>query len=81
MLTMLLGGLWHGANWTFILWGFLHGLGLGTVHWLVAKYREYLRALVVSVADMMFYPALGATAALLLYFTPLTTEAFIYFQF
>jgi alginate O-acetyltransferase complex protein AlgI len=28
MLTMLLGGLWHGANWTFVLWGFLHGLGL-----------------------------------------------------
>lgn len=28
MLTMLLGGLWHGANWTFVFWGFLHGLGL-----------------------------------------------------
>ncbi len=28
MLTMLLGGLWHGANWTFIIWGFLHGFGL-----------------------------------------------------
>lgn len=25
MLTMLLGGLWHGANWTFVIWGFLHG--------------------------------------------------------
>ena len=24
-LTMLLGGLWHGANWTFVLWGSLHG--------------------------------------------------------
>lgn len=24
-LTMLLGGLWHGANWTFLLWGALHG--------------------------------------------------------
>jgi D-alanyl-lipoteichoic acid acyltransferase DltB (MBOAT superfamily) len=23
--TMLLGGLWHGANWTFVIWGFLHG--------------------------------------------------------
>ena len=28
MLTMLLGGLWHGAAWTFVLWGGLHGLGL-----------------------------------------------------
>lgn len=26
MLTFLIGGLWHGAGWTFIYWGFLHGL-------------------------------------------------------
>jgi len=25
LLTMLLGGLWHGANWTFVVWGALHG--------------------------------------------------------
>ena len=31
MITMLLGGLWHGASWNFILWGFGHGLAL-TVH-------------------------------------------------
>lgn len=28
MITMLLGGLWHGAAWTFVFWGFLHGLYL-----------------------------------------------------
>ncbi len=28
LLTMLLGGLWHGAAWTFVVWGGLHGLGL-----------------------------------------------------
>ncbi len=28
LLTMVLGGLWHGANWTFILWGAWHGLAL-----------------------------------------------------
>jgi len=28
MLTMLLGGLWHGANWTFVVWGGLHGFYL-----------------------------------------------------
>lgn len=27
-ITMLLGGLWHGANWTFVVWGALHGLAL-----------------------------------------------------
>jgi alginate O-acetyltransferase complex protein AlgI len=26
LVTMTLGGLWHGASWTFIAWGFLHGL-------------------------------------------------------
>ena len=29
-LTMLLGGLWHGANWTFVIWGAIHGIGLCT---------------------------------------------------
>ncbi len=28
LLTMLLGGLWHGANWTFVVWGGLHGSSL-----------------------------------------------------
>ena len=28
MITMLLGGLWHGASWTFVIWGALHGLFL-----------------------------------------------------
>ena len=32
MLTMLLGGLWHGAGWTFVIWGGLHGLYLGCNH-------------------------------------------------
>lgn len=34
MLTMLLGGLWHGAAWTFVIWGGLHGLYLA-VHRLI----------------------------------------------
>jgi D-alanyl-lipoteichoic acid acyltransferase DltB (MBOAT superfamily) len=28
MITFLVGGLWHGAGWTFIFWGFLHGIAL-----------------------------------------------------
>ncbi len=28
MITMLLGGLWHGANWTFVIWGGIHGFYL-----------------------------------------------------
>jgi alginate O-acetyltransferase complex protein AlgI len=33
LLTMLIGGLWHGANWTFVIWGAYHGL-------LLAAYRR-----------------------------------------
>jgi alginate O-acetyltransferase complex protein AlgI len=34
MLTMLIGGVWHGANWTFVAWGAYHGL-------LLALYRRF----------------------------------------
>lgn len=34
MITMLLGGLWHGASWTFLFWGFYHG-ALLVVHRLI----------------------------------------------
>jgi alginate O-acetyltransferase complex protein AlgI len=33
MLTMLLGGLWHGASWTFVAWGALHGGALAVHKW------------------------------------------------
>jgi alginate O-acetyltransferase complex protein AlgI len=36
MITMLLGGLWHGAKWTFVVWGALHGLYL----WIEKAYRD-----------------------------------------
>ena len=32
MITMLLGGLWHGAAWPFVLWGGFHGVGLASEH-------------------------------------------------
>ncbi len=32
MLTMVLGGLWHGASWTFVVWGALHGAYLAANH-------------------------------------------------
>lgn len=39
-LTMLLGGLWHGAGWTFVLWGALHGSYLMINHLWNAKVRR-----------------------------------------
>jgi alginate O-acetyltransferase complex protein AlgI len=32
LVTMAIGGLWHGANWTFLVWGLLHGTALVLVH-------------------------------------------------
>lgn len=42
MLTMLLGGLWHGASWTFVAWGGLHGLYLIGERWVRALVPETL---------------------------------------
>jgi hypothetical protein len=38
MLTMLLGGLWHGAAWTFLIWGGIHGSALAGERWLGERY-------------------------------------------
>jgi alginate O-acetyltransferase complex protein AlgI len=46
--TMVLGGLWHGAAWTFVVWGSLHGLGQATGHW---KRRRRLAAGLPPQAD------------------------------
>lgn len=155
MLTMLLGGLWHGAAWTFVAWGLLHGLALAahrewrrlgaprlpalpggrllatalTLHWilltwiffraqsfadaavlarafvffhspgprtlepallflvvvLVAVHRlsasNRLEEAVERLPDWAFAGAYGTAAALAVFFLPLRTEAFIYFQF
>lgn len=34
LVTMLLGGLWHGASWTFVIWGAIHGTLLALEHYL-----------------------------------------------
>ena len=41
MITMLLGGLWHGAGWNFIIWGGLHGLYLSINH----QWRSFRKSL------------------------------------
>jgi alginate O-acetyltransferase complex protein AlgI len=44
LLTMLLGGLWHGAAWTFVVWGALHGLALAANHgWNTLRIAAVLR--------------------------------------
>ncbi|KNG93092.1 MBOAT family O-acyltransferase [Pseudaestuariivita atlantica] len=42
LLTMVLGGLWHGANWTFILWGIWHGGLMAVERALGSKHRAHV---------------------------------------
>lgn len=53
MLTMLLGGLWHGASWNFVLWGALHGLGL-VVHKLWMGWRRPLPKILAWLLTLVF---------------------------
>ena len=39
MITMVLGGLWHGAAWTFVIWGAFHGVGLVCEHAFGGRFR------------------------------------------
>lgn len=57
MITMLLGGLWHGAQWTFVVWGGLHGLYLACNH----GYRSLLGQRLTKVEGWLAY-RIGAWA-------------------
>jgi len=41
MITMLLGGLWHGASWNFVIWGGIHGLYL-SIHKMIAGRKKII---------------------------------------
>ena len=55
--TMLLGGLWHGANWTFVVWGGLHGVYLSAERALRSRFATYrpgaLETLALSLTTWM----------------------------
>jgi hypothetical protein len=56
LVTMLLGGLWHGAAWNFVLWGAWHGAGLLAVRWWQAGVgaRRPLPAWLARLATFLF---------------------------
>ena len=67
MITMLLGGLWHGASWQFVIWGGLNGLGLlvykqwrkispfkGNHSWLVRFYAIFLTFNFITMTRIWF---------------------------
>jgi alginate O-acetyltransferase complex protein AlgI len=41
MLTMLLGGLWHGAAWTFLIWGGIHGSAMSVERWWRERFPRF----------------------------------------
>lgn len=45
--TMLLGGLWHGASWNFVIWGGLNGLGM-IIYKIWSGFNMYIRVLVIT---------------------------------
>lgn len=70
-LTMLLGGLWHGANWTFVVWGAIHG-GLLIVNHAFAAVQQRVRWLRVPGVV-----AVGLTfVAVVLAWVPFRAESF-----
>lgn len=58
-LTMLLGGLWHGANWTFVLWGAWHGAWLALERYLGERFGPSHLPHAVRVAKTLLLVLIG----------------------
>ena len=54
MITMLLGGLWHGAGWTFVLWGGLHGIMLVINHFFRAIVKHPVKSVGAQTLSRIF---------------------------
>ena len=55
MLTMLLGGLWHGASWTFVAWGGVHGLALAVERALGVRPDAEVRGLARTARQLLTF--------------------------
>lgn len=65
MATMLLGGLWHGASWTFVFWGGLHGAYLAINHgWSALSDKGYVPYLLPRPAALMLSRSLTLLAVI-----------------
>ena len=69
MLTMLLGGLWHGASWNFVIWGGLHGLYLAVHKWMLGDRKVVMRPPVHGASDAASLLAKGIATYLLVLLT------------
>jgi alginate O-acetyltransferase complex protein AlgI len=64
MLTMLLGGLWHGASWTFVVWGALHGMYLTVEKWFQNRNNQSLDSISIPAAKDIQPSAVAARASM-----------------
>jgi len=73
-LTMFLGGLWHGANWTLVIWGCVHGIFLALAYSLKRPKRRLLRLF-----RLQHWPRLHRSLSIVWTFN-LVTFAWIFFR-
>ncbi|VUD58783.1 Peptidoglycan O-acetyltransferase [Thalassocella blandensis] len=73
-LTMLLGGLWHGANWTFIFWGAWHGTWLAIERYFgwgdksyAFNYTRWIATLLIVMIGWVAFRALSISDAMTFY--------------
>jgi alginate O-acetyltransferase complex protein AlgI len=74
LLTMLLGGLWHGAGWTFVIWGALYG-----IYQMFAYASKRLRKRIVKKIGLQRLPRLHSALSIFITFN-LVSFAWIFFR-
>ncbi len=74
MIVFVMSGLWHGANWTFVLWGFLHGFYL-----VFAIITRTVRTSLIRVLQLTKFPKVHNFLRVFIIFH-LTTFAWIFFR-
>lgn len=78
MITMILGGLWHGAAWSYAVWGTFHGFALAIERIFMQKFTLRKHALVLVIKGMFVF--IMVTLAWLLFQLPDFSHVIKYFE-
>jgi len=80
MVTMLLGGMWHGASWSFIMWGALHGFFLVLEHMLKNRFNPKLLKNYVFRTLAGIFTFLLVNIAWVFFRSPEISSSFLYLE-